>query len=408
MLNGAIVILTSFLYLGLLFAVAYWADWRADKGRSVIASPTVYALSLAVYCTAWTYYGSVGRAAETGIGFLPTYLGPTIAAALWGFLLLKMIRVSKSQRITSIADFIASRYGKSQVLGGLVTVIAILGIVPYIALQLKAISASFSILLQYPDIVMPRDADTVPVWADNAFFVALLLAAFTILFGTRHLDASERHEGMVAAIALESVVKLVAFTTVGLFVTFGLFSGFSDVFQHAQEAGHVKPLLAPAVGGYVSWFSLCLLAGLAIMFLPRQFQVAVVENSGERQLRRAIWLFPLYLLLINIFVLPIALAGQLRFPDGAVDADTFVLTLPMVYQQEWLALFAFVGGLSAATGMVIVETIALSTMACNDLVMPALLRRWGHVPPVQNVGALLLRIRRWAIVAYILMHWMQL
>jgi len=403
MLSGTLVVVASFLYLGLLFAVAYWADSRADKGRSVISSPTVYALSLAVYCTAWTYYGSVGRAAATGIGFLPIYLGPTIAAALWGFLLLKMVRVSKTQRITSIADFIASRYGKSHLLGGLVTVIAIVGIVPYIALQLKAISTSFSILVQYPEIVMPRYADSEPVWADKAFYVALLLAAFTILFGTRHLDASERHEGMVAAIAVESVVKLVAFTTVGIFVTFGLFGGFTDVFQRAAEAGHVKPLLEPAEGGYASWFSLCLLAGLAVMLLPRQFQVAVVESSGERQLRRAIWLFPLYLLLINIFVLPIALAGQLQFPGGGVDADTFVLTLPMVHQQEWLALFVFIGGLSAATGMVIVETIALSTMACNDLVMPALLRRWGHAPPLQDVSAVLLRIRRWAIVVILML-----
>jgi signal transduction histidine kinase len=250
---------------------------------------------------------------------------------------------------------------------------------------------------------MPGHTDNVPIWADNAFFVALLLAAFTILFGTRHLDASERHEGMVAAIALESVVKLVAFTTVGIFVTFGLFGGFSDVFQRAQEAGHVKLLLRPMEGGYTSWFSLCFLAGLAIMLLPRQFQVAVVENSGERQLRRAIWLFPLYLLLINIFVLPIALAGQLQFPDGRVDADTFVLTLPMAHRQEWLALLVFIGGLSAATGMVIVETIALSTMACNDLVMPALLRRWGHAPPLEDVSAVLLRIRRWAIVVILLL-----
>jgi Na+/proline symporter/nitrogen-specific signal transduction histidine kinase len=406
MLSATVVVLISFLYLGLLFAIAYWADWRADKGRSVIASPTVYALSLAVYCTAWTYYGSVGRAAEIGIAFLPTYLGPTISAALWGFLLLKMVRVSKAQRITSIADFIASRYGKSHLLGGLVTLIAIVGVVPYIALQLKAISASFSILLRYPAIVMPRHADNLPVWADNALFVALFLAAFTILFGTRHLDASERHEGMVAAIALESLVKLLAFTSVGLFVTFGLFSGFGDIFQRAQEAGYVKPLLEPAVGGYASWFSLCLLAGLAIMLLPRQFQVAVVENSSEHQLRRAIWLFPLYLLLINIFVLPIALAGQLQFADVSVDADTFVLTLPMERKQEWLALFAFIGGLSAATGMVIVETIALSTMACNDLVMPVLLRRWGHAPPLQDVSAVLLRIRRWAIVTILLLGYL--
>jgi Na+/proline symporter/nitrogen-specific signal transduction histidine kinase len=405
-LSGSLIILVSLLYVCLLFAVAYWADRRADKGRSVIASPTVYALSLAVYCTAWTYYGSVGRAAESGIGFLPTYLGPTIAVALWGSLLLKMVRISKSLRITSIADFIASRYGKSHLLGGLVTLIAIIGIVPYIALQLKAISSSFSILLRYPDIVMPRHAGNLPFWADNALYVALVLAAFTILFGTRHLDASERHEGMVAAIALESLVKLVAFTSVGLFVTFGLFSGFGDIFEQARQAGYVEPLLQPAVGGYSAWFSLCLLAGLAIILLPRQFQVAVVENSNERQLRRAIWLFPLYLLLTNIFVLPIALAGQLQFPNGGVDADTFVLTLPMARESQWLALLAYIGGISAATGMVIVETIALSTMTCNDLVMPALLRHWGHAPPGQDVSRVLLRIRRWAIVLILLLGYL--
>jgi Na+/proline symporter/signal transduction histidine kinase len=405
-LSGSLIILVSLLYVCLLFAVAYWADRRADKGRSVIASPTVYALSLAVYCTAWTYYGSVGRAAESGIGFLPTYLGPTIAAALWGSLLLKMVRISKAQRITSIADLIASRYGKSHLLGGLVTLIAIIGVVPYIALQLKAISSSFSILLRYPDIVMPRHAGNLPFWADNALYVALVLAAFTILFGTRHLDASERHEGMVAAIALESLVKLVAFTSVGLFVTFGLFSGFGDIFEQARQAGYVKPLLQPAVGGYSAWFSLCLLAGLAIILLPRQFQVAVVENSNERQLRRAIWLFPLYLLLTNIFVLPIALAGQLQFPNGGVDADTFVLTLPMARESQWLALLAYIGGVSAATGMVIVETIALATMTCNDLVMPALLRRWGHAPPLQDVSRVLLRIRRWAIVLILLLGYL--
>ena len=201
MINGPLIIGISFAYLGLLFAVAYWADRRAEQGRSVIAHPTIYALSLAVYCTAWTFYGSVGRATENGLGFLPIYLGPTLMVLLWGSLLLKMVRVSKAERITSIADFIASRYGKSQVLGGLVTVIAVIGVVPYIALQLKAIAWSFTILSHYPEVRMPVHGDG-PFWADTAFVVALLLAAFTILFGTRHLDASERHEGLVAAITI--------------------------------------------------------------------------------------------------------------------------------------------------------------------------------------------------------------
>lgn len=404
MLSLPLILILSFLYLGLLFAIAYWADRRADEGRSVIARPTVYALSLAVYCTAWTYYGSVGRAASGGLGFLSIYLGPTLIVTLWGSLLLKMVRVSKIQRITSIADFIASRYGKSYLLGGLVTLIAVVGVVPYIALQLKAVSESFTILRNYPQLTTPDSLAHMPLWHDTAFFVALLLALFTILFGTRHLDASERHEGMVAAIAFESVVKLVAFVAVGLFVTFGLYTGFAD--EIAQARNQIPVLHISPTGSYENWFSLSLLAALAVMMLPRQFQVAVVEISDESHLRRALWLFPLYLLLINLFVVPIAIAGRLAFPDGGVNADTYVLTLPMLYQQPWLALLVFIGGLSAATGMVIVETIALSTMVCNDLVMPGLLQRWQRLPAGLDPSRLLLGIRRGAILAILLLGYL--
>lgn len=409
MITGPLIIGVSFAYLGLLFAIAYWADRRADQGRSVIAHPTVYALSLAVYCTAWTFYGSVGRAAETGLGFLPIYLGPTLIALLWGSLLLKMVRVSKAERITSIADFIASRYGKSQALGGLVTVIAVIGVVPYIALQLKAIAWSFTILQHYPEVRMP-DHSSLSFWRDTAFIVALLLAAFTILFGTRQLDASERHEGMVAAIAFESIVKLTAFLAVGLLVTLG-FLGLNgpelpSVVGDERLASMLEPLLQPSVAPSQDWFAISLLAALAVMLLPRQFQVAVVENSDERHLRRAVWLFPLYLLLINLFVIPIAIAGLITFPDGGVDADTFMLTLPIAFEQPWLALLVFIGGLSAATGMVIVETIALSTMVSNDLVLPGLLRRWGGRPPAADLGRLLLNIRRGAIVVVLLLGYL--
>lgn len=403
MLGGPLIIATSFFYLGLLFAVAYWADRRADQGRSVIAHPTVYALSLAVYCTAWTYYGSVGRAAQSNIGFLPIYIGPTLGAALWVFLLLKMIRVSKSQRITSIADFISSRHGKSHLLGGLVTIIAVIGIVPYIALQLKAVSNSFTILMHYPNITMPSHIATLPVWQDTALYVALLLALFTILFGTRHLDASERHEGLVAAIAFESIIKLIALTAVGLFVTFGLYHGFADIMQQAQKAGLFKPMFESSSVSKLNWFSFSFLSAMAVLLLPRQFQVAVVENSNERHISRAVWLFPLYLLLINIFVLPIAMAGLLAFPDGSVDADTFVLTLPIAHGQAWLAMFSYLGGLSAATGMVIVETIALSTMVCNDLVMPLLLRHWRTRTAPVDMTSVLLLVRRSAIFAILLL-----
>lgn len=406
MLTGALIVVLSFAYVGLLFAIAYYGDKRADAGRSIIANPYIYTLSLAVYCTSWTFYGSVGRAATSGIGFLPIYLGPTLMAALWWYVLLKLIRISKAHRITSIADFIASRYGKSHVLGGLVTIIAVLGIVPYIALQLKAISASFSTMLQYPDAVAYAATATLPVLQDNTFYIAMLLAAFTILFGTRHLDATERHEGLVAAIAFESIVKLVAFVAVGIFVTWGMFDGFADVFSKAAAAPELNALLVQggAAGNYTTWASLTVLSMLAIILLPRQFQVAVVENVNERHLNKAIWLFPLYLFAINVFVLPIALGGLMYFPVGTVDADTFVLTLPMAEQKTWLALLAFVGGLSAATGMVIVETIALSTMVCNDLVMPILLRwRFLGLTERPDLSGLLLGIRRSAIVVILVL-----
>ncbi len=406
MLTGALIVALSFAYVGLLFAIAYYGDKRADAGRSIIANPYIYTLSLAVYCTSWTFYGSVGRAATSGIGFLPIYLGPTLMAALWWYVLLKLIRISKAHRITSIADFIASRYGKSHLLGGLVTIIAVLGIVPYIALQLKAISVSFSTMLQYPSTAAATSSASLPVLQDNTFYIAMLLAAFTILFGTRHLDATERHEGLVAAIAFESVVKLVAFIAVGVFVTYGMFDGFADIFDRAMATPELTALLLQggASGNYTTWASLTVLSMLAIILLPRQFQVAVVENVNERHLNKAIWLFPLYLFAINIFVLPIALGGLMHFPAGTVDADTFVLTLPMAEQKTWLALLAFVGGLSAATGMVIVETIALSTMVCNDLVMPILLRwRFLGLTERRDLSGLLLGIRRSAIIVILVL-----
>ena len=407
MLEGWVVVLASFAYLGLLFAIAHYADRRADAGRSIIASPYIYSLSLAVYATAWTFYGSVGRAAVNGVGFLPIYIGPTLMIALWWIVMRKILRISKQNRITSLADFIASRYGKSALLGGVVTVIAVIGILPYISLQLKAVSNSFTIVLQYPQIAMPAKLDAVPALQDTGLTVALVLAAFTILFGTRHLDAAEHHEGMVAAIAFESLVKLMAFLAVGAWVTFGLYNGFGDVFRRAAADPELSRMLMPldgVAGGYSSWVWLTVLSMLAIMFLPRQFQVTVIENKDEKHLHKAIWLLPLYMLAINVFVLPIAFGGRLHFLDGTVDADTFVLTLPMAQQQELLALVVFLGGLSAATGMVIVETIALSTMVCNDLVMPVLLRwRALRLNERADLSRLLLAIRRGAIVLILLL-----
>src|SRR3954470_9363021 len=281
MLHGSVIVFTSFAYLGLLFAIAYYADQRADAGRPAIASPYIYSLSLAVYATAWTFYGSVGRAAIDGVGFLPIYIGPTLMIALWWIVLRKNLRIAKQNRITSLADFVASRYGKSALLAGLVTAIAVIGILPYISLQLKAISTSFSILVQYPEVTMPaHPAAGALVRDDTAFSVALILAAFTIAFGTRHLDAAEHHQGMVAAIAFESLVKLVAFLAVGAFVTFGIYDGFGDLFTRAAAEPKLQAMMTPlqgVAGGYAEWVWLTILSMMAILFLPRQFQVAVIE-----------------------------------------------------------------------------------------------------------------------------------
>jgi Na+/proline symporter/signal transduction histidine kinase len=411
MLQGWIIAGVSFAYLGLLFALAWWGDKRADKGRSIISNPWVYALSLAVYCTSWTFYGSVGRLVNSGVSYLTIYLGPTLMAALWFTVLHKILRISKLNRITTIADFIASRYGKDAMLGGMVTLIAVIGLIPYIALQLKAVSTSFNLLLRHPNLTLPAEAAVTPLFSDKALYVALLMAAFAILFGTRHLDATERHEGMVAAIAFESLIKLVAFLAVGLFVTFGMFKGAGDIFRQAETHPRLVELFAPFGGAgnsyansYGSWAWLLFVSMLAIMFLPRQFQVTVVENVDEAHLKRAVWLFPLYLFVINIFVLPIAFAGLLRFPQGTVDPDYYVLALPMAEGQGLLALLVFIGGMSASTGMVIVETIALSTMVCNDLVVPLLLRLSQlRLAEQRNLSSILLAIRRVTIVLLLLL-----
>ncbi|MDP3192787.1 sensor histidine kinase [Rhodoferax sp.] len=404
MLSPLLVVGASFAYLLLLFAVASFGDWRASRGRSIIANPWTYALSLAVYCTAWTYFGSVGRAASGGIWFLPIYLGPTLAMILGWLVIRKMIRIAKTYRITSIADFVGSRYGKSPLLAGLVTLIAVVGIVPYIALQLKAISAGYGLLTAASLSELPVQVH----WAqDSTFYLALALAGFTMVFGARHLDSAERHEGLVAAIAFESVVKLIAFLAVGLFVVYGLFNGLTDVFARAHAVPELAKLLRLEQGGnfaWTQWFALTLLSMFSVIFLPRQFQVMVVENVRESHLRRAVWVFPLYLLAINLFVLPIALGGLLYFGPGQMNADNFVLSLPLAAGQPALALFAFIGGLSAATGMVIVETIAVSTMVCNELVMPLLLRtRHFRTEAGHDLTHVLLFIRRAAILGVLVL-----
>ena len=434
MLEQKIIIFVSFGYMGLLFAIAFWGDKRAEAGKSIISNPYIYALSLAVYCTAWTFYGSVGAASRSGAtGFLSIYLGPTLMMILGWPILRKIIHISKINRITSIADFIASRYGKSAAIAGAVTIIAVLGIVPYMSVQIKAISTSFQLISQYPDVYMAKTVTSLPAIKNTAFFVAILLALFAVVFGTRHLEATERHEGLVAAIAFESSVKLIAIISVGLFITYGLYSGFGDLFTQASLVPQIKQLFVMEVNAstFTGWYNALFLAMMAIFLLPRQFQVIVVENVDENHLKKAVWLFPLYLLAINIFVIPIAFGGMLyffeqcasdpvcqqelpqtfggilKFAKGTVDADYFALTLLMAKKQQGLALFAFIGGMSAATGMVIVETIALSTMVCNELVMPVLLRLpFLKLEQKTDLSHLLLIIRRISILLIVLLGYL--
>lgn len=396
MLSTSVVLVVSLGYLLALFAIAHTADRIARTGRrqSIVSNPYIYSLSLAVYCTSWTYYGSVGRAATSGVGFLPIYLGPTIVFTLGWFVLRKILRICKTQRITSIADFIASRYGKSQLIAGAVTVIVVIGTIPYISLQLKAVAVSFGVVLA-EDV----NALTQALGAyDIALVVTIVLAAFSILFGTRHIEATEHHAGMVVAIAVESLVKLVAFLAVGVFVTYGMFGGFSDIFTKAASNADLAKLMTMETAG-TNWLTLILLSMTAIVCLPRQFQVTFVENTDERHLTRATWMFPLYLLAINIFVLPIAFAGNIYFADTNINADTYVLALPLAADQSLMALLVLLGGLSAAAAMVIVASVALSTMVCNDLVMPALFRFSAkRLAGRRDLTSLLLNIRRTAIL----------
>lgn len=385
------------MYLLLLFVIASWAERRTASKKSLTNNPYVYSLSLAVYCTAWTFYGSVGRAVESGVDFLAVYVGPTIMAPLWWIILRKIIRICKTQRITNIADFVSARYGKSQTLGIIITLVCVVGIIPYISIQLKAISNSVAILSNYS-----YSSSNQHFFTDQAFYIAVALAIFTILFGTRKIEATERHEGLVAAIAFESILKLIAFLAVGIYLTYFVFDGFENIAQLASKRADLAKLFVIPESKMGQWFWHCFLGGVAIMFLPRQFQVAVVENSDENHLKKAVWLFPLYLFIINIFVMPVALGGQLLFTDGSVKPDSFVLAIPLHFNQNALAMLAYLGGFSAATSMIIVECTAITVMLTNNLVMPLILSRTNWQNQFSNIGVFVLNMRRIFIVVLIL------
>lgn len=396
------VLFAGLAYVGLLFAVASFGDRKARGRVPGSPRPLIYALSLGVYCTSWTYFGSVGVASRSGLDFLPIYIGPILVFAVGWKLLQRIVDIAKRQNITSIADFISARYGKNEMLGAIVALIAAVGIIPYISIQLKAVSFALETMMVMPGW-SSASAAPLPITEDIAFFVTVAMAAFAMLFGTRHIDTTEHQDGLMMAIAVESVVKLLAFIAAGLFITFVMMGGPSGLFDKAWHAPEIAHLFTKGFAGG-SWLTQTLLAMIAIMLLPRQFHVTVVENAHEGDIKRAAWLFPLYLVAINIFVVPIAIAGLIMFKPGITDGDTFVLALPVLAGSQTFALIAFLGGLSAATAMVIVEAVALSIMVCNNLVMPIMLRRRMERAQIHHdMGSVLITIRRIAIAVILLL-----
>lgn len=393
-LSTGLIAAVALAYMAIMFAIAFYGDRRSTPLPPRVRA-WVYSLSLAVYCTSWTFFGAVGQAAEQLWSFLPIYLGPILLLLGAPWVLQKMVMISKQENITSIADFIAARYGKSQSLAVVVALICLVGVLPYIALQLKGIVLGVNLLIGAGADAMGTRAQ------DTALIVSLVLALFTIVFGTRNLDATEHHRGMVLAIAFESLVKLFAFLAVGAFVTYGLYDGFDDLFNQA--------MLAPRLEEYwketINWPSMVVQTGVAMMAiicLPRQFHVTVVENIDPQDLRLAKWVFPAYLALAALFVVPIALAGQMMLPSSVIP-DSFVISLPLAQAHPALAMLAFIGGASAATGMVIVASVALSTMVSNDMLLPWLLRRNNAERPFEVFRQWMLSVRRVSIVLILLL-----
>lgn len=399
MLSGWLLVLISITYISLLFAIAWAGDRHPTLYRHRIARTHVYALSLAVYFTSWTFYGAVGRATQEGIGFLPIYLGPLLVFLFGASLIRRIIYISKRNNSTSIADFIASRYGKSQSLAALIALVALIGSVPYISLQLKAISMGFNVLA---DNHQAGIGSAQPAWTDSAWYITLVLAVFTVLFGTRHLESTEHHRGMIQAVAFESLIKLTAFIAVGLFVGFGLYNGFGDLFRAASEADLVGVLTTENFEP-IPFVTQTLIGMLAIICLPRQFHVMVVENTDHRDFNVARWAMPAYLIIASAFVIPIAAAGMLHPGVQGSNPDIMILNLPIQAGEYWLAILAFLGGGSAAAAMVIVCSVAIATMVSNEIIMPALLKFFRpRMNQQEDLSHLLLSIRRVAIFVVML------
>ncbi|NWN90900.1 hybrid sensor histidine kinase/response regulator [Marinobacter adhaerens] len=399
MISVWLLVLISITYISILFIIAWAGDKHPGLYKKRLARTHVYSLSLAVYFTSWTFYGAVGRATQEGLGFLPIYLGPLLVFVFGAPLLRRIIYISKRNNSTSIADFIASRYGKSQLLAAMIAAVALIGSVPYIALQLKAIAMGFDVL---SDTGNGTQELSTAAWNDAAWYITLALTVFTVLFGTRHLESTEHHRGMIQAVAFESLIKLIAFVAVGLFVGYGLYNGFGDLLNNVTQANLTGTLTTDGIE-LPAFITQTLVAMLAIVCLPRQFHVMVVENADHRDLKVARWAMPVYLIIASAFVLPIAAAGLLAPDTAAINPDILILQLPIIADKPWLAVFAFLGGGSAAAAMVIVCSVAIATMVSNEIIMPALLKFFRpRMNRQADLSSLLLGIRRLAIFVVLL------
>jgi len=371
-------------YLLALFALAFWGDRHLRDNRQHLV---LYSLGLGVHCTSWAFFGTTSQAAQYGWAVIPTYLGITLTMAFAFPVILHISRLCQQHNISSLADLISLKYQHSHLIAAFITLLCFFGVVPYIALQLDAITKSINLLTGEPQATTP--------WL--SIYVAGLLAIFAITFGTRTLNLTDKHPGLLLTIAFESIIKLVALWAVGIFVCFFLFDGALDLISNAASNDSARGVIyadsAPWV--YLSHVAL----GVCSMFvLPRQFHMNFVEQNGEGELKTARWLFPLYLFGMTIFLIPIALAGKILLPVDT-SSDAYVLALPLYAENIALSSFAFIGGLSATTSMVIVATLALGIMISNNVVTPLWLKARLKTSPNQSMQpSKILSIRRITVV----------
>ncbi|WP_332020991.1 ATP-binding protein [Kaistella sp.] len=360
-MSSPLLFLLVILYLGLLFFIAFWAEKK--KSNFWINNPYIYSLSLAVYCSAWTYYGSIGVASNQGLEYLAIYIGPVIIIPAWIYINSQIIRISRVHKISSIADFISLRYGNSRSLGAIVAIVCMLAVIPYIGLQIKAISDTFHL--------MTHTANSDNIFLDTATYVVLIIAVFSAYYGTKYVDASEKRLGIISAVAVESFLKLIFFIILGVFVVYGVFNGFDDIYEKASKLpDFTQKNTFNGLEGAFNWFLMCMLSMTAIFLLPRQFHTTIIENRTEKHLKTAIWLFPLYLLLMNFFVFPIAWGGKILFFGENVNPEFYSILIPQKFGNMMIAGMVFLGGLSACISMIIISSISLSVMLSNNIIIP--------------------------------------